>query len=294
VRFHQAYDQFVQERRFISNVTPSTLRNYRFAAKAFTAHMDTSRPLADLDKATLKALVVSLAGAGLSPVSINTYTKTLNTFLRWAQEEGLAPERLRVQPLMTSSKLPEILTPEQINALLACKPSTFAARRTHTLCLMILDTGLRLSEALDLRRADVDMEGAIVNVASGKGRRQRHVPISGRMIGYLLRWLRRHRHDQVFPTQLGGEMTARQTLSNFKAIQRAVGISGVRFSPHTLRHSMASYYVKAGGDVFRLQRILGHADLTMTRRYVSLNTKDLSDVHDQLSVLSVFAKPKRR
>ncbi len=91
----------------------------------------------------------------------------------------------------------------------------------------------------------------------------------------------------VFATRTGTKPTQRNLLRDFKLFGTRLGATeGVRFSFHTLRHTFAVNYIRNGGDVFRLQRILGHATLDMTRRYVNLQTGDLQAVHDRLSLLS--------
>jgi integrase/recombinase XerD len=292
VRLPQAYDLFVRERRFITNVSPKTLDWYKNSWQAFSRHVDSNSLIADLDSAQLKAATIGLAASGLKAVSVNTHLRAINAFLNWAHQEGLLPKRLRAARLITEQKLPDILSPDQITVLLAVKPDGFAQQRTHALAMLILDTGLRLSECLNLQRSSIDQDQSTIQVL-GKGRRHRIVPVSSRMLGHLFRWLRRHSDDVVFPRMAGGPMKSRMVLTNFKALQLCAGITDVRFSPHTLRHTFASYYIKNGGGEFRLQRILGHTTLEMTRRYVQLQTEDLSEVHDSLSVLSVGPNRKR-
>ena len=90
----------------------------------------------------------------------------------------------------------------------------------------------------------------------------------------------------MFGTRNGTKQTQRNALRDFKRMGAAAGVTGVRFSFHTMRHTFAVNYIRNGGDVFRLQRLLGHATLDMTRRYVNLQTSDLQAVHDRLSLLT--------
>jgi integrase/recombinase XerD len=78
----------------------------------------------------------------------------------------------------------------------------------------------------------------------------------------------------------------RNLLRDFKNLAHQLGISGVRVSFHTLRHTFAVNYVRQGGNIFYLQRAMGHTDLSMTRRYVNLQTEDLQKAHMKLSTLS--------
>ena len=72
----------------------------------------------------------------------------------------------------------------------------------------------------------------------------------------------------------------------FKGVGKHLGITGVRFSFHTLRHTFAVNYIRNGGSVFHLQKILGHSTLVMTRRYCELQVEDLQKVHQQYSLLA--------
>jgi integrase/recombinase XerD len=111
----------------------------------------------------------------------------------------------------------------------------------------------------------------------------RTVPISLELRRVLFRWLAKQSCDLVFGTRKG--TTERNALRDFNRMGSAAGVR-VRFSFHTMRHTFAVNYIRNGGDVFRLQRVLGHATLDMTRRYVNLQTSDLQAVHDRLSLLT--------
>ena len=91
----------------------------------------------------------------------------------------------------------------------------------------------------------------------------------------------------MFSTTRGAALGQRNLLRDFKDVRRTLHIDGVRTSFHTLRHTFAVNYLRAGGNVFYLQRILGHSTLEMTNRYVrSLGISDLQAVHDRLSLLT--------
>ncbi len=139
-----------------------------------------------------------------------------------------------------------------------------------------------------MTRRDVDLDNLLLRVW-GKGGKQRLVPMSVEMRRLLWRWLRKGQEAPeafVFPSRQGFKLNQRNLLRDFKLFGIRLQITGVRFSFHTLRHTFAVNYIRNGGDVFRLQRILGHTTLEMTRRYVNLQTSDLQAVHSKLSLLS--------
>jgi integrase/recombinase XerD len=252
---------------------------YRQRFHAFEGAMD--------GKAAIGERIVRLRKAGLTPVSVNTYLRTLNAFFRWAHAEGHLSELLRVAKLKEEQKVISTLAPEQISRLIDFKPHGKSQQRLHTLSCLLLDSGLRIDEALSLRSEDVDLENFLLRV-HGKGRKHRVIPISVEMRKLMWRWMKMQPADSglVFPTRTGTKLNYRNTLGDFKQLGNYLKITGVRFSFHTLRHTFAVNYIRNGGDVFRLQRILGHSTLEMTRRYVNLQTSDLQAVHSKLSLLS--------
>ncbi len=282
----ELYPLFVNERKHLKNVSPKTLEWYKFSMRAFEAHIgQTSIAATDL-KPVLKKAVVALASSNLQASSVNDYLRALNAFLRWAKDEGHAQELVRLEYLKAPQRVIETLTPQQIDRLLNWKPKGFAETRLGTLTALFLDTGLRISEALGLLRTDVDFDNLLVRV-EGKGGKQRLVPMSAELRKVLFKFLQRHSHQLVFPTLQGSHCDARNILRDFHWLAQQLQLDGVRFSPHTLRHTFAVNYLRNGGNVFYLQRILGHASLEMTNRYArSLGVDDLQAVHNRLSPLA--------
>jgi len=104
------------------------------------------------------------------------------------------------------------------------------------------------------------------------------------MFRFMQQWMPTY-GDRLFYSGQGDKLIQRNALRDFKALCKQLSITGVRCSFHTMRHSFAVAYLRNGGDVFRLQRILGHNKLDMTRRYVNLQTEDLQAVHQRLFVV---------
>jgi integrase/recombinase XerD len=237
-------------------------------------------------KAGLKTGIIALAQSNRKAITINDYIRAFNAFLRWAFEESHIPELIRLDYLKEEQRLIETLTGDHVQRLLAWRPRTFAEKRLQALIYLLLDTGLRISEALSIRREDLDLDNMLVTVR-GKGNKYRTVPFSFEMRKVLFRWTQTHSFPLLFPSIRGCSVNLRNLLRDFKWLQLQVGISGVRFSPHTFRHTFAVGYLRRGGNVFYLQKILGHSTLEMTNRYVrSLGTADLRSVHDGLSLLT--------
>jgi len=199
--------------------------------------------------------------------------EAVNAFLRWAHTVGQVSELLRVPKLKAKEKVLETLKPEQVQRLIGFRPPGKYQQRIHALTCLLLDTGMRIDEALSPHREEVDFDNLLLRI-HGKGRKERVVPMSAEGRKVLWRWLQAQGEAGVvgivFGTRDGKKLGQRNALRRFKALGARLRITGVRFSFHTLRHTFAVGYIRAGGDVFRLQRILGHSSLEMTRRYVNL------------------------
>jgi len=227
----QLFDQFVQQRVYLKNVSPSTQDWYRTSWKA----AELEEPLT---KATLVAAITRMRDRGISAISVNTYLRCINAFLRWMHEEVHLAEPLKVPRLKEEKKVMPTFSPAQVARRIQFKPRRVAEQRAHTLVCLLFDTGLRISEALVLRREDVDLDNVLLKV-NGKGAKQRVVPFSLEMRKILFRWMQRHSGTLVFTTRTGTALTKRNAQRDIRLLAAKLGITGVRISPHTFRHTFA-------------------------------------------------------
>jgi site-specific recombinase XerD len=276
------FSEFVKSRRYLKNVTQRTVDWYQASFAAF----ERFHPSDEYTKSSLNAFVVALRGSGVSAISCNTYCCAVNAYLRWLQEEGYLEAALRIPRLKTEKKIIATFNRSQVDAFLKWKPRVFSEHRLFALVALLLDCGLRIQEALELRREQVDLENLLVKV-KGKGEKHRIVPISFELRRVLHRWLTKHRFELVFPTLQGRDLNQRNSLRDLKLLGRRLHMAGVRVSFHTFRHTFAVSYLRAGGNLFYLSRILGHSSITTTEKYLqSLGVEDLQAVHDKLSLLN--------
>jgi integrase/recombinase XerD len=154
---------------------------------------------------------------------------------------------------------------------------------------MLFDTGIRCSELTGLRISDVNLESRLIKV-TGKGNKERQVPIGAKVQKALWKYLQFQRpaaatprYDQVFLTLEGYPIAKDRLETVVERYGQKAAITGVRVSPHTFRHTMAVFFLRNGGDVFSLQRILGHSSLEVLKGYVNLAQADISRVHQKNS-----------
>ena len=239
-----------------------------------------------LTKTGLAAWVVALRQRGLTPGGVNMYARTVNSFLSWAHEEGLLPDRLRVRLLPDPPKPLMPISDVEIRKLALFHPHDRLQRRTWTLIVLLLDTGLRIDEALGLDCEHIDLHNCMVRVR-GKGNRERLVSISLECRKRLYTLLKSATVDPVFATRSGLRLTTRNAYRDIKAVCALAGVSGPHIHPHAFRHCFAVTYTRRGGDIYRLSRLLGHASITTTQRYLrSMGVDAINEGHQRLSPLT--------
>ena len=238
----------------------------------------------------------------LRPASIHTYHGHIRTLFGWiVNEGGLASSPMdRIPPpvLRRDQLIP--FNDRQLDLLVRCARISKQPKRDEAIVLFLLDTGVRCSEICSLRIKDVDMKSRLCTVV-GKGNKVRQVPF-GAVCAKALWVMLKSREDQSEDQPLflgqrsrtGTEYLTRSGLQQMiERLSRAAGIKGVRASPHTFRHTFAIAFLRAGGNVFSLQAMLGHESIDMTRRYVYIAQADVQNQHRQLSPADRLHRPCR-
>jgi integrase/recombinase XerD len=188
-------------------------------------------------------------------------------------------------------KLPVFLSLDEVDRLLATpNRSTPRGLRDAAMLETLYATGLRVSELVNLRLGDINLEAGYL-VAFGKGKKQRIVPLGEAAVAMLRSYIDTARPtflhesslvsmDSLFLTRLGQPMTRQGFWKNLSKIARAAGIAKP-ISPHKLRHSFATHLVERGADLRAVQAMLGHADIGTTEIYTHLSRAHLRSVYDK-------------
>jgi integrase/recombinase XerD len=284
------YETFLQERRFLKNCSPKTLRSYAQAWNSFEPVLATVKTAGEIRPAVKAGIVQKMNSGKIQPSSINVYLRALNAFLRWGSlEEHFNPPVKCLPLLKTPTKVIPTLTESEVQRLVQFNPTFLKERRAYTMAMLVLDTGMRLNECLLLEVADVDLNNLLVTVRHGKGDRERKVPISGMGRKVLYRYIAKGDPSRrfVFSTRSGLAVTQRNADRDLKYIGRKLRLS-LRW--HLLRHVFGTLFIRAGGNVADLQRIMGHRSVTTTMLYVHAQASDFVLAHNTLSPLARAAR----
>jgi integrase/recombinase XerD len=281
------FNDFIRERRYLNNVSASTISWYTHALKWL--------PNESPSQAELKDAVLRMREKGMKATGCNAAIRAINAYLHWSSTAGerkcgAGCQHLHIPQLKEPENILPTLTADQVERLVNWKPRPkhFYQRRLHLLALLLLDTGCRITEALTLRVRDVDMENLLITL-EGKGRKQRIVPFSFGLRKALHRFVTdfsRKPDSLLFATRQSTRVNRMTALRGVKLLCERLGFDPPGRTLHAFRHTFAVNYLRRGGSVFHLQKVLGHSTLEMTRRYANLVTADLQEVHERVSLLS--------
>lgn len=284
----ETFADFLLSRR-AKGLAEKTLESYSSQWKAVARHLDAGTDIAALQKADLDAMIVSMRDAGLSPNSINSYTRVLKSFFSWCNEQGLT--RLNIPLYKAEETVKETYSDAELTALLKkpdIRKTTFAEYRDWVIVNFLLNCGSRAATVRAIQIRDVDLDGGVVFYRHTKNRKAQVIPLCSPMIA-ILRKYGRYRGgeptDYLFCTETGTQLTEnglRQSIARYN-MRRGVQKTSI----HLFRHTFArKYLIDCGGDAFTLQKLLGHSTLAMTKHYCAIYDADLTKNYDNFSPLA--------
>ncbi len=281
-------DHLRVERRLAPLTVESYARDLR-QLRAFAEQRGTG--VGGLARHDLEAFVRRLMSAGRSPRSVARSVAALRGFYRFlASEKRLAANPAAELPAPRAWRtLPTYLSVEDVDRLIA-QPDVSTPRglRDRALIELLYATGVRVSELVSLRLADLRLADGYVT-CTGKGGAQRIVPVGQSAAAWVERYVREarpallqgRRSPWLFVNgRRGGRLTRVGVWKRLKAYGRAAGLRGP-LSPHVLRHSFATHLLERGADLRAIQLMLGHADLSTTQIYTHVLEARLRTVYEK-------------
>ena len=171
-----------------------------------------------------------------------------------------------------------------------CHASNGSGYRNLTIILLLLDSGIRVNELVNIDISDLDLTEGYIKIRKAKGSKERLVPVGSIVQKSLWKYINQYRPQpltrkvtMLFLSEYGLPLTKSGVQQMLRRYGRIAGVTGVRCSPHTFRHTFAKNYLLNGGDIFSLQKILGHSSLASVRIYLNLFAADLKKQHQRFS-----------
>lgn len=216
----------------------------------------------------------------LSDNSIASYVRSIRSLWSWLKREKFINDNPfeQVKPPATTERIVEPLTPEDVSNLLKAIPrKEYTGYRDSCVIITMYGTGLRISEVVDLYEDNVNFDSGQIKVI-GKGKKERSVFMSASVFKALYKYNLQQRPDVTsyyfFVHKDGRPLTRFYFEHRMHSYVKKAGITTI-CTPHILRYSFAIQFLRNGGDIFTLQKILGHSTLEMTRRYLKIANSDV-------------------
>jgi integrase/recombinase XerD len=265
-------------------LSPNTLAAYRRDLDQYLEFLGER----SADTGAIDRFVAHLDRRQLAPASVARKLAAVRGLHRFLIREGRQeedPTRLldRARP---SDPFPKALSVDRVFALVEAPDSTTpGGRRDRALLEFLYASGARVSEAVDLSLADIDLEERTA-ILTGKGNKQRLVPIGSKAVEAINAWLpdrwsltqRRGDRDAVFVNMRGGRLSRQSVFRIVRLHAQSIGIDPKSISPHTIRHSTATHLIEGGADLRSVQVMLGHARITTTQVYTRVSPQHLVEV----------------
>ncbi len=279
-------DRFIDALWLEDGLAENSLAAYRRDLRHLAAALPGGSLLAAADSDLQAYFAASFAGSRAT--TANRRLAAMRRFYRWALREGLiaADPTLRLAGAKAPPRFPQALTEAQVEALLAAPDAgTALGLRDRAMLELLYATGLRVSELVALRLAEVSLADGLVRV-TGKGQKERVVPVGEEARLWLERYLAQSRPellqgraaDAVFVTRRGGPMTRQMFWKLIRGYALRADIRAP-LSPHGLRHAFATHLLNHGADLRVVQLLLGHADISTTQIYTHVARERLAALH---------------
>jgi integrase/recombinase XerD len=263
----------------VRNFAANTQESYLHQVSLFARHF--GKPPEQLGPEEIRAYQIYLAQEKNAAVGTRTVAVSALRFLYavtlkhdWTVQLIPTPKK--------NHRLPIIPSPEEILQLLQAAPSF----PHHVIFSTMYGTGMRVSEAVHLRAADIDNQRMMIRIEQGKGHKDRYVQLSPKLLELLRCYWRRVRpREWMFPGQIPNQPLGREAVAD--AVAQASKRAGLtkRISPHSLRHAYAVHLLEAGTDIRKIQLLLGHRSLSTTARYLHLATTTVCATTSPLDLL---------
>lgn len=276
--FSALIEDYLQHLKLERGLSENTLASYRRDLVELSGRLGTADPR----KISLHAAtehVSYLAAAGRKPATIARKISSLKQFFTYLHGQGLVKENpfLALSAPRISRYHPHCLSPEEIARIItSIDEQSQQGKRDRAILELLYGSGLRISELVNLKLGDMEFEAGFIRIL-GKGGKQRLVPLgeyAGRALEVYLEDKSRSpiegQSSFVFVNRLGRRFSR---VGLWKIVRKRVAQAGIskRVSPHTFRHSFATHMLEGGADLRVVQEMLGHADISTTQIYTTVD-----------------------
>lgn len=268
-----AYNEFIQEQKFRGN-SNYTLDYYKRSLKMFLNFCGNDMDIEDIDVVLFKSYQLYISeNLDINRVSVRTYARAVKVFLRWLYFEDYIDIDVNKLLLMKATK--DVIIPlsdTEVKELIRYYDnSTYLNCRNKTMLMLMLDCGLRLSEVVNLKISDLDLKNNYL-IINGKGSKQRLVPFGiltkKQLVIYMQYRVNLNNNNSLFLNQNLTAISTNTIKMLFARLKKQEKFK--RIYPHLLRHTFATNFIYAGGNLEVLRVLMGHSTINITQIYIHL------------------------
>jgi integrase/recombinase XerD len=282
----EVFEQYIKK-CIVRNLSGETVKLYRVHYSEFMRISEGITFISDITMEVLDNFTLSKKGE-VTAITVNSYLRSLRAFLYWCMEQGYI-KPFSIKLIKAEKKIKVTYTDAELRILLK-KPNinkiNFNQYKIYVLSNYLLATGNRISSALDLKIKNLDFDSDLIIIEKTKNRKQQIIPMSSTLKEILIEYLTYRKgglEDYVLCNSYGEKADMRTTQQSLADYNTSKGI--LKKSCHLYRHTFAKNWIINGGDIFRLQKILGHSDLQVVKEYVNMFSSDLSIDFDKFNPL---------
>ena len=271
----------------VKNLSQNTKKSYERDLKKLCSFLNRLNisSYSEISEEICSAWIGDLYALNNNPKSIQRHLSSAKGFFKFLKKNNVissSPFELVTAP-RSSSILPEVLSPEDVEQLLNFKPSNNLEVRDVALVELMYSTGLRVSEAVNINICDFEENKTFLRVL-GKGSKTRLVPLGRFAINAINHWMSEREKivedsDALFLNSKGKRLGVRSVQLRLKRLAVKQGLPPIH--PHMLRHSFATHMLESSGDLRTIQELLGHSSLSTTQIYTKLDYQHLAKIYDK-------------
>lgn len=273
----------------VKNLTDNSIKSYEVKCGVFINHIGKYTPASTVTRDMVDDFIIYLQEEKkVNDISVNSYLRSVRAFLYYGMECGYITE-FKIKMAKAENKVKDNYSDAELERLLVkpdVKTCKFTEYKTWVFENYMLATGNRISTALNVRICDINFKDGTILLRKMKNRNQQIIPLSTALAEILTEYIQYRGgqpDDYLFCNAYGEKASIRtfqQEVQRYN-IKRNVNLTSV----HAFRHTFARRYILNGGDAFRLQKILGHSDLTVTKQYIAMFGGDLKNNFDTVCPL---------
>lgn len=291
-----AFDDFITA-KIASGIATKTVETYTYHINSISPYLCTDMNIDEVTQKDIRKAVAGLAKKGISPNSVRSYTATLKSFFSWCRQEGLCDVEIAL--FKGVETIPQTYSREELEKLLKqpnFRKCEFSEYRCWVIINLLVNNGLRAGSIREIQIRDVYLDKRVILLRHTKTRKVLAMPLGSTMVSILEKYLKYRKgkpEDWLFCEESGVKLTENALRKAIARYNRSRGVK--KTGIHMFRHTFAKMYiVDIGGNALKLQKLLGHSTLAMTKHYVQIYDQDLVDRWDDESPLETFHAKKKR